>query len=109
MTDFCTEKEKSFIMTYTLDYVSTQNNHLPNPKCAEFECVVRIIMRDSEDSKQEYCFSNYDHALRFAYRRYYQSYEKIKRIELLEALSYRLPLIVLEKFELANENLQMTA
>lgn len=84
-------------MPYTLDYVSTQNNHLPNQKRAEFECVVRIIMRNSEDSKQEYCFSNYDHALRFACRKYYQSYEKIKRIELLEALSYRLPLIVLEK------------
>lgn len=84
-------------MTHTLDYISAQNNYLSNQKRAEFECVVRIIMCDSADSKQEYCFSNCDHALRFAYRKYHQSSEKIKRIELLEALSYRLPLIVLEK------------
>lgn len=91
------EKEELFIMTHALDYVRAQNNPQSNQKCAEFECVVRIIMGDSADSKQEYCFSNYDHALRIAYRKYHQSSEKIKRIELLEALSYRLPLMVLEK------------
>ena len=84
-------------MTHALDYVCAQENSISNPKRAEFEYVVRIIMCDSTDSKQEYRFSNYDHALRFAYKKYHQYYEKIKRIELLEWLSYRLPLMVLEK------------
>lgn len=102
------EKEKTFIMTHAHDCACAQKNYISNQKCAKFECVVRIIMCDSSDLKQEYHFSNYNHALHFAYKKYHQYYENVKRIELLESLSYHLPLMVIEKVELANENLQTT-
>lgn len=85
-------------MTHNFDCIDTQQNEsVLTPVCAGFEYIVRIIMSDLEGSKHEFGFSSYGNAVCFVYEKYHQLFGKVKRIELLDALSYRLPLMVLEK------------
>ena len=85
-------------MTHKFDCIDTQQNESVLPQVrAGFEYIVRIIMSDLEGSKHEFGFSSYGNAVCFAHEKYHQLFEKVKRIELLDALSYRLPLMVLEK------------
>ena len=85
-------------MTHNFDCIDTQQNEsVLTPVRAGFEYIVRIIMSDLEGSRHEFGFSSYCNAVCFAYEKYHQLFEKVNRIELLDALSYRLPLMVLEK------------
>ena len=61
------------------------------------EYIVRIVKCNHGAAISEFVFSDYREAIRFAYEKEYKLTEEIKRIEILDAFSYRLPLIVIER------------